>query len=251
MFKTVFVNEEAGIAMETSNHSSNGVSPKNQMSRGNFLRKLCFAFLAAGIIFAGCGKDNGKDDDNGDDGNGNGGGTNAGYDYTILPTNLKIVFEVTAGMSGYTGTLIKIGNDFYYEEYMGTIMGIRLGSAAYLKHSGGTWTEYKQKDLDKPWEAVGKTYKAAEVKNRLISSNDFLSGFVTKDYLEGTKSAGEKIVGLDTDKYTWTNAQGTYVYWYNTQYKLVLKTTSTVMNMSITATEWNTSVTGFGDITLP
>ena len=38
MDKIVIVKrEEAVIAMETRDHLSNGVSPKDQMSRGNFL----------------------------------------------------------------------------------------------------------------------------------------------------------------------------------------------------------------------
>jgi hypothetical protein len=131
-------------------------------------------------------------------------------------------------------------------------MDIRLGKALFLKHSGGTWTEYTRKNLsDAAWVAAGKTYDAAAVKIRLIASNDFLAPIETIDYLEGTKSDGEKIAGLDTDKYTGTNALGTYVYWYNTQYKLILKMTSTVMSASITVTEWNAAVTGFGDISVP
>ena len=40
---------------------SNAASPKSQMSRGNFLRSVCFALLVASITFSGCK----KDDDNG------------------------------------------------------------------------------------------------------------------------------------------------------------------------------------------
>jgi len=45
--------------METRDHS-NGVSPKNQRSRGNFLIVVCFALLVASITFVGCQKDNDK-----------------------------------------------------------------------------------------------------------------------------------------------------------------------------------------------
>jgi len=65
--KTAVANQSG--AMETRDHSTcasrsaskNGASSKSQMSRGNFLRKACFAVLAAGVIFGGCGKDDDKD----------------------------------------------------------------------------------------------------------------------------------------------------------------------------------------------
>jgi hypothetical protein len=49
-------------AMETGDHSKNGVSPKNQMSRGNFLRKACFTVLAIAfsLMFVACSKDDDK-----------------------------------------------------------------------------------------------------------------------------------------------------------------------------------------------
>ena len=39
-------------AMETGDHSKNGASLKSQMSRGNFLRKACFAVLAVAFGFS-------------------------------------------------------------------------------------------------------------------------------------------------------------------------------------------------------
>ena len=48
--------------METRNHSKNEASPKSQMSRENFLRKVCFAVLTIvlSLTFVACDKDDSK-----------------------------------------------------------------------------------------------------------------------------------------------------------------------------------------------
>ena len=48
--------------MESIDHLKNGLSSKNTTSRGNFLRKTCFALLITSIIFTGCSKKNKKID---------------------------------------------------------------------------------------------------------------------------------------------------------------------------------------------
>ena len=52
-----------GAAMETGDHFKNGASLKSHTSRGNFLRKACFALFATSIIFCGCKKNNENNDD--------------------------------------------------------------------------------------------------------------------------------------------------------------------------------------------
>ena len=44
-------------AMEANTISKNGRSLKSQMSRGDFLKKACFALLTAGAMISGCNKD--------------------------------------------------------------------------------------------------------------------------------------------------------------------------------------------------
>ena len=44
-------------AMESGDHSKNGVSPKNQRSRGNFLMMMCIALLSSFFVLTGCKKD--------------------------------------------------------------------------------------------------------------------------------------------------------------------------------------------------
>ena len=53
-------NHSKNSVMEAENHVKYRASSKSLMSRGNFLRKICIASLAAGIIFFGCDKDNKK-----------------------------------------------------------------------------------------------------------------------------------------------------------------------------------------------
>jgi len=54
-------------AVETRDHFKNGASSKSLMSRGNFLRKACFALLAASIIFGGCDDKTDKEEQTGID----------------------------------------------------------------------------------------------------------------------------------------------------------------------------------------
>ena len=55
MFKTVNLQkEEAVIAVEPRDHFKNGVSPKDQMSRANFIM-IIFGLFFIGFIFSGCG----------------------------------------------------------------------------------------------------------------------------------------------------------------------------------------------------
>ena len=62
IFKINEVAANQSSAMDARDHFKNGADLKSQTSRGNFLRKSCFALLAAGIVFSGCD----KDDENGD-----------------------------------------------------------------------------------------------------------------------------------------------------------------------------------------
>ena len=63
VFKTREAAANHGGAMEPETISKNGASLKSHTSRGNFFRMICFALLAASIIFNSCKKNNG--DDNG------------------------------------------------------------------------------------------------------------------------------------------------------------------------------------------
>ena len=56
--------------MESGDHLKNGVSPKNQRSRGNILNYLIIAFLCVSSVFISCGKDgnDGKQGDKGEQG---------------------------------------------------------------------------------------------------------------------------------------------------------------------------------------
>ena len=105
-------------AMESGDHSKNGVSPKNQRSRGNFLASVCFALLAVSIIFCGCSKD--KDDNNG---NGNGEEKvqllktmTIGGDYIIEyvydeDDRITAILEYSNGVLQNTETFTYSGND--------------------------------------------------------------------------------------------------------------------------------------------
>ena len=52
-FTTIEAAVNHGGAMEPETISKNGASSKSLMSRGNLLRNVCFALLAASIIFIG------------------------------------------------------------------------------------------------------------------------------------------------------------------------------------------------------
>jgi hypothetical protein len=56
----------AVIAVETRDHLSNGVSPKDQRSRKNFLILACFALL---VVFSGCQKEPGGNGNNNNNNN--------------------------------------------------------------------------------------------------------------------------------------------------------------------------------------
>ena len=61
VFKTIETAvTNCGEAIEAGDHFKNGASPKSQMSRGNIFMKACFAFLAMGLFFSSCKKDEDK-----------------------------------------------------------------------------------------------------------------------------------------------------------------------------------------------
>jgi hypothetical protein len=114
-----------------------------------------------------------------------------------------------------------------------------------LKFSGGTWTEYRRSSGS--LQITTDTFTAATINAKLTNSNKYL-GPLTYD-LEGTKSEGEDIVGLPTEKYTADNSGNPYICWYNTQYRLCLKYTFGSNQVLVTA--WDTTVKDFGGIVLP
>jgi uncharacterized membrane protein YphA (DoxX/SURF4 family) len=74
-------------AMEADTISKNGRSSKSQMSRGNFLRKICFVLLAIVFIFSGCEKKGGGEDDAASGFYGTWVGNAYGFDVTIVITS--------------------------------------------------------------------------------------------------------------------------------------------------------------------
>ena len=236
------------------------------------LATLLLAFImviAAAFTLTACDRESGGGGGggggNGSGGGGNGGGDNTGggggdnttvsesYDYTLLPENVKITYDASNTSLGFTVTdayiFIKIGNDFYSEELVSKTI---TDDVYYLKHSGGSWTEYYKKGAA-GWAPAEKTYNAAEVKKRLFK-NAYLGGLVddTINDHDVIKSAGDTIEGLETEKYTKTIASisSTWTFWHSPVYKLnikytYVKTSSPAMSAEIIVTAWDTSVASF------
>ena len=171
--------------------------------------------------------------------NNNGGDDNNtqpdGFDYTKLPENVKVGFSSI--------DFIKIGNDFYASA---GIMGYRAHS--FLKYDGGVWTEYLMDVGESEWSATGKTYTADTVNAALV--RDYLDDILC-EYKPGTgfESGTETIAGVSVTKYV----LGTLNYWYSSEYGICFKYYTSVGAVTIerSISEWDTTVTDFGDIELP
>ena len=173
--------------------------------------------------------------------------------FADLPTNIKITFErLISGVriSEYTAT--KIGDNWLIEgaSAYGTII------KSYLKKSGNVWTEYAE--ASGAW-TVGSSYTK-------LSDHDILSvlKFILNNDVTGfTKGQQINFAGQACDVYTKTddslasygittadtlyvNADGFVLYNDHSNNQQGQTTTQTNQ-----ITLWDTSVTSFGDITLP
>ena len=161
-----------------------------------------------------------------------------------LPTNVKITFTYSI----YTYTSIKIGEDYYcMQSAYGTT------EEFYYKKTATGWDSYTKGNMDSEWTKKSKSY----TKKSIVESNIF--SFIVEDIDVEGMTAGETMViaGITTTKYTSTSSSSGYEvteYVYkDLQSGLVLKSGYIVSgaDTSKLVTSFDTTVTGFGDISLP
>lgn len=172
--------------------------------------------------------------------------------FADLPTNIKITFEYLVNGTKFTeSTATKIGDNWLIES---ASYGTTVKS--YLKKSGNVWTEYAE--VSGEWTAGG-SYTALSDHDVL----DVLTFIFDNDVTGFTKGQQKTIAGQACDVYTKTddslasygittvdtlyvNADGFVLYNGHSNNQQGQTTTQTNQ-----ITLWDTTVTSFGDITLP
>ena len=163
-----------------------------------------------------------------------------------LPTNVKIIYELSGSAGNGTTTAIKIGENYYWKFVMSNGMTMET----YMKHNNGSWTKYEKNNIAPPpydnWNegsAITKAMKENAVKH------DFLN-FMASDAFyvfmkTATKGGKETIAGVSTDIYTYSS----FVFYHDPVTKLFFKviTSSDVYVVS----SWDKTVTSLGITGLP
>jgi len=179
---------------------------------------------------------------------GSGGGDDLFKDAKFkLPKNVSIKYE-----SSWDGTLslsalfVKIGNDFYREKRSnGEII-----QATYLKYNGTAWEDWETVPPYVAWNKPN-TYNVTQVIDKIGGQGDNLLNFMTAEtrYLaikDKTKSGTEAVAGVMCDKYVISAERTLY---HDPISNLFLKDVNSTTIYVVT--EWDTTVTNFGDINLP
>ncbi len=181
-----------------------------------------------------------------DDTGSGGGGTEQPTIHYSIPQNLKIVF--TYGMSGsvaYTYTVIKIGDDYYRQEFASGVVMEEI----YYKKNGNAWDIYNRDYTSEEWtkeadQETDKYYVESAIFDFIVNDAD------VTDYSDVVKGGQETIAGRTTDVYT--QYENT-IYNKDTETGLILKysISSGGYTLEYVVTTFDTTVTTFDGITLP
>ena len=178
-----------------------------------------------------------------DDNGGSGGGSSIvteELDWSDLPANVKIAYELNLYGSIQSYTVTKIGNDY--------LIDMGGGMYSYYKSDGnGSWTEYIKYGADFDWMETS-TYTN-------LSNSDSLGTleFIFDANISGlTRAADETVAGANCSVYSYTDSYGSETYKLNSDGFVFYVSTSYSAGMTMTSSIslWDTSVTTF-DIAVP
>ncbi|MCL2816867.1 MAG: InlB B-repeat-containing protein [Clostridiales bacterium] len=177
------------------------------------------------------------------------GSSGGAFSLSSLPTNVKIQYTLSTGFSTTVSTIIKIGNDFYFQDEMDGM----LLSAYFLRHSNGTWTEYSKSFFFNSWDENDVYNSAQELTAELIDNVHYFSVLVNPSALLGiqdvTAAGTQSLLGVTTNKFTATTSSDEVTYWKDPATSLIFKYEVGTSTNEITL--WNKAVSSFDGYDIP
>lgn len=182
-------------------------------------------------------------------------GSNGGeFSVASLPANVKIEYTLSAAGTSTYNTIIKIGNNYYFEYYT-DLDDPESKMCYYLEYNDGTWTEYHKSTVfygTDGWEQQDQ-YDAAQLNEALISNGNYFKVLVNPSALLGiqdvTAAGTESLLGVTTNKFTANTSSDEVTYWKDPVTSLIFKYEVGTSTNAITV--WDKTVSSFDGYDIP